>query len=934
MSRRNIELLLLIAALPPVLLLYALYLLNTGTELNITTLAVPLGLAGAFFVAHLAVRFFAPQADPAILPIVFALSGIGITFVTRLNPDLALRQLAWLFLSIGMMVVTLIVVRRIASLSRYKYTIILVGLILLILPIFIGVERGGSKIWLSIGGLFSFQPGELAKLCIVLFLAFYLANYRELMSVTVHNIAGFKLPDLRMFLPLVVMWGISLIIAVFERDLGSAVLFYGIFLIMIYTATGRLSYVVIGALLLIIGGIGAYHFFSHVQTRFTIWLDPFSDMQNKGHQIVQALFSLADGGLIGSGIGRGMPTKIPVVESDFIFVAIAEEMGLLGAAAVLLLFLLLAVRGLATAARAHSDAAAFAATGLTGALALQAFIIVGGTTKLIPLTGITLPFMSQGGSSLLVSFVIIALLLRCGDEGTGHAVEMTGEGVTDGGTPRANHYRLVKKPWFETPESGILGRIALSKRLVMIITTFACMFAILVANLTYVQVIQAPALQARPDNNHTIARATFIERGSILTSDGVTLAQSDEQSDGSYTRSYPQGKLASHVVGYISPRFGSSGIEAIYNETLTGHADYSTWQGTINSMAGIAQPGNDVVLTLNSQIQKAAEQVLDGQTGALVALDPKTGAILAMASSPGFDQSQIEELLSGNNDENGELINRATQALYPPGSTFKIATLSAAIESGIYTLDSKIEAPAQTEIGNAPVTNAEDSDYGTVSVKKAFAVSSNTAFGKIATDIGPDTLVAYARNFGYGNALARNLSSKASLMPVPSEMTVWETAWAGCGQPVGRHESPAGPQSTVLQAASIAATIANGGTVMEPYVVSQILSPSGDVVSQSSAHVVGRAVNESTAKQVKEAMIEVVKNGTGRSARINGVLVAGKTGTAEIGDGRVHSWFAGFAPADNPKIALALIIENAGSTRAVAKAQPILAQGLSALDTQ
>ena len=366
-TRRNTELLLLGAAALPVLLIYAMYVINTGAALSVSTLAVPIALFVAFAVAHVAIRFLAPGADPAILPIVFVLSGIGVTFVTRLAPKLAMGQVTWLFIGVAAMVGTLFVVRSLDSLSRYKYTLGIAGVVMLLLPMVIGTERGGSKLWIIIGS-FSFQPGELAKILIVLFLASYLAENRELLSASSRRIGPLSVPRLRMLTPMFVMWGMSLLVVVFERDLGSALLFFTIFVVMLYAATGRVSYVIVSVLLLAIGGTMCYFLFSHVRTRVNIWLDPFADPSGSGLQIVQSLFSLADGGLVGTGVGKGMPKLIPVVESDFIFSAIGEEMGLLGGAAILILFMLLAVRALATAARAKSDMAAFTTVGLITSL--------------------------------------------------------------------------------------------------------------------------------------------------------------------------------------------------------------------------------------------------------------------------------------------------------------------------------------------------------------------------------------------------------------------------------------------------------------------------------------------------------------------------------------------------------------------------------------
>lgn len=912
MSRRTTELLLLIAAAFPVTLLYAMYVVTTGAALSFQTLAVPLGLFAAFAAAHIGVRIFAPGADPAILPVVFTLSGIGITFVTRLQPDASLGQVIFLFLGVALMVGTLAVVKNLEVIKRYKYVLGIAGIILLVLPMFIGTEIYGSKLWIKIGG-FQFQPGEFAKVLIVLFLAGYLAENRELLSISNRTVLGIKFPRLRLLYPLFIVWGVCLLVVAFERDLGSALLFYTIFLIMLYVATGRVSYVIIGLALLAVGAFGMYQIMSHVQVRVAIWLDPFSDAQNLGYQIVQSLFSLADGGLAGVGIGKGMADIIPVVASDMIFAAIGEEMGLLGGSAVLLLFMLFAVRGLTTAARAKSDLAAFSAAGLTAAISFQAFTIVGGVTKLIPLTGVTLPFMSQGGSSLLASFVIVALLLRAGDEATGRSTEIanTSTDLATAGyrtTVRGSHMR---RPALDTPESGLLGRVALANRLTRTVFLFTALFAVLIGNITYIQVIKASEYQDMPSNNHTINKARFIKRGSIITADGLTLAESIQQADGTYARSYPNGNLAAHVVGYYSQQYGTMGIENTQNDTLTGSKDYSSWQNALNSLAGISEPGNSVQLTIDSRIQRAAEQALAGRVGAIVALDPRSGAVLAWASAPTFDNTNIQAAIEAANASGGadtSMYDRATLALYTPGSTFKVLTLASALENGLATLDTTYDSPGRMEIGGADVVSIGERGHGKISLAKAFALSSNTVFGQVADGLGAEKLVATARAFGYGQQLGLDFTTAASVMPNPEEMTEWELAWAGAGQPVGQGHTP-GPQATVMQNALMAATIANNGIAMNPYVVSQILAPDGTALKTTRGHSLGQAVGSGTAEQVKQAMLDVVQNGTGSAAAIAGVKVAGKTGTAETNNANANSTFVGFAPYDTPTVAIAVVIE-------------------------
>ena len=925
MSRRTTELLLLIAAAFPVTLLYALYVVNAGAALSFQTLAVPLGLFAAFAAAHIGVRLFAPGADPALLPIVFALSGIGITFVTRLEPSASMGQIVYLFLGVALMVGTLAVVKNLEVVKRYKYVLGAAGIALLVLPMLIGTEIYGSKLWIKIGS-FQFQPGEFAKVFIVLFLAGYLAENRELLSISNRTVLGVKLPRLRLLYPLFIVWGVCLLVVAFERDLGSALLFYTIFLIMLYVATGRVSYVLIGLVLLAVGAFGMYQIMGHVQVRVAIWLDPFKDAQNLGFQSVQALYSLADGGLLGVGIGKGLGgDTIPVVASDMIFAAIGEEMGLLGGAAVLLLFMLFAVRGLTTAARAKSDLAAFSAAGLTAAISFQAFTIVGGVTKLIPLTGVTLPFMSQGGSSLLASFVIVALLLRAGDEATGRSTEiantsteLTPVGYRPGGS-RGSH---MHRPALDTPESGLLGRVALANRLTRTVFLFTALFAVLIGNLTYIQVFKAAEYQDMPSNNHTITKARYIKRGSIITADGLTLAESIQQEDGTYVRSYPNGNLAAHAVGYYSQQYGSSGVESSQDKTLTGSKDYSSWQNALNSLAGITEPGNSVQLTIDSRIQQAAEQALAGRKGAIVVLDPRTGAVLAWASAPAYDNTDIAAAMEAANASGGadtSMFDRATQALYSPGSTFKTVTLSSALENGVAALSSTYSSPGRMEIGGADVVSVNEQGHGTITLDRAFAVSSNTVFGQVAEQLGADRLVATAQAFGYGQNLGIDFSTAASIMPDPADMSTWELAWAGAGQPVGQGHTP-GPQTTVMQNAVIAAAIANNGIAMNPYVVGQILAPDGTVVKTTRERSLGQAVSSGTAEQVKEAMLDVVQNGSGSTAGIAGVKVAGKTGTAETNSATPNSTFIGFAPYDTPTLAVSLVLEETTENEATAAA--------------
>ena len=916
MTRRNLELVLLCVAAPLVVLLFAMIALNQGQALDMNTLGVPAGIFVAFVIAHIATRRFAPGADPALLPIAFALSGIGIAFVTRLAPDLAVNQVMWLFLGVAFMVLVLAFVRNLDKVANYKYTLMIAGFLLLLSPLVpgLGQEIYGSRIWLSLGG-FSFQPGEIAKIIIVLFLAGYLAQNREMLSVFTVRVGPFRLPDIRTLLPLILMWGVALLIVVFEKDLGSALVLFFMFLVMLYVATGKKFYLAIGLGLIAVGGVGAFLAFDHVQVRVNTWLDPFADAQNTGYQLTQAIYSIADGDLFGVGLGNGLAEQIPVVESDFIFADIAEEIGLLGAAGVLLLFLCFAIRGFVTAARAKSDVSSFAAVGLTSVIVLQAFIIVGGVTRLIPLTGITLPFISQGGSSLLASFIIVGLLLRCGDEGTGVGQEMT----SATSSLHAN---------------SVLGRVSLGKRLSHSMLFCSALFALLVANLTMIMVVQADYYQGMPGNNHSLAKEARTERGTISTYDGVVLAQSVPTEDGTFERVYPAGDLASQVVGYSSARFGTSGIEQAYNDTLKGKENFASWTDVLNSFAGIGGAGNDVALTLNSKIQQAAQDALAGRTGACVVMDPDTGAVLAMASSPTYDAADFETVIEQANADSSDtrLINRAIHALYSPGSTFKIVSLATALEDGVADENTVYDAPGSMEIGNADVVNFDGNSYGRLTLAQATELSANTAFGQLGVEMGADALVAGAEDFGFNKDIEFALTLYTSLMPDPDDMTEWETAWAASGENVGEnktasHPSPNGPQATVLEMALVGSAIANDGTIMQPYLVDGIYNANGERSFTAQPTKLMQAVSETTAGRVRDVLVGVVNNGTGTDAAIDGVQVAGKTGTAEKVDGN-DSWFVGMAPADDPRVVVALIIEDGEEGVGAQKAQNVLKTAL------
>jgi cell division protein FtsW (lipid II flippase) len=368
-----------------------------------------------FIAAHLVVRLALPHADPYLLPLSGLLSAIGLTMIYRIEPDQALRQGLWVVIGLAAFVALIVFLQDHRTLDSVKYILALSAIGLLVLPALPGLGRtiNGASLWVDVGP-FVFQPGEFAKILLVIFLAGYLRDNREMLSM---GSGRYGIPSPKYFGPLLIVWGGAMLVLFQTNDLGSGLLYFSIFLAMLWVATARWPYVAVGAVLFALGAYALYHVVPHVQDRVSIWLDPWQDPFADGYQLVQSIYAIAGGGLFGQGLGRGILITpegnpyIPFLQTDFIFAAIAQELGLAGAVGVVLLYIVFLYRGLRIAMMAADGFSKLLAVGLSAALAIQAFIIIGGVTRLIPLTGITLPFISYGGSSIVANFVLVGLLL-------------------------------------------------------------------------------------------------------------------------------------------------------------------------------------------------------------------------------------------------------------------------------------------------------------------------------------------------------------------------------------------------------------------------------------------------------------------------------------------------------------------------------------------
>ncbi len=425
-TRRNVELALIVFAVAVTLFAWINVDLGNKESFPASLSTVGGGLLALVVAFHLVLRWRAPYADPLLLPLATVLNGLGLVMIHRIDLAFgrdgmdgnAVRQLIWTGISIVVAGAVVWLLRDHRTLRRYTYTAMAAGILLLLVPLAPGVgnEQYGSKIWIQIGPL-SFQPGEIAKIVLTIFFAGYLVLARDVLSLAGRKVLGFTFPRGRDLGPILAAWLVSVGVLVFEQDLGSSLLFFGLFVAMLYVATERVSWIAIGLLLFAASTYAAYLLFPHVQRRVLLWTDPFADAALKqSDQLAKGLMGMAAGGLFGTGLGQGRPWLVPVPDSDFIFTSLGEELGATGLFAILLLYGLLVERGLRTALGVRDGFGKLLALGLAFSVGLQVFVVIGGVTRVIPLTGLTTPFMSLGGSALLANWSIVALLLRISDQ--------------------------------------------------------------------------------------------------------------------------------------------------------------------------------------------------------------------------------------------------------------------------------------------------------------------------------------------------------------------------------------------------------------------------------------------------------------------------------------------------------------------------------------
>lgn len=830
-----------------------------------------LGLAIGAWAAMLIVRKRRIVLDPVLLPAALTLFGLGLAVVLRTQPELYVRQAVAGALGLGALV--LAAVLPLQALGRYRYLSLVAGLGLLVATLFVGNDVGGQRLAVSLFG-FQFQPAEPAKLFLAVFLAGILSERQELVARSGRSWSLTR-SDVRYVGPMVLALAVALGLLVIQRDLGTALLFFGLFVAFLGMGSGRVIFVLVSLGAFGFGAFLSAAAFGRVRERVSLWLDPWQDPQGLGYQLSQGLFALAAGGVQGVGLGRGFPNLIPAGHTDLPMAIIGEELGLLGTLGVLTLLGTIIFRGYRAARRADDDFLGLLAAGLTTVVALQTLVIVGGLVRLLPLTGVTLPFVSYGGTSLVVNMALIGVLLGV----SGSAAQ-----------PLSISSRRQTRFSWKRQMRWLMGTVVVG-------------FIALGVLLVRWQVREARELTQHPNNPRLAIIAPKINRGKILSADNVPIVTSVKKGD-RYYREIPTGGLLSGIIGYSSQRHGKTGVEGEANSELQGMRHY----GSVAEALDRAQnqlPGDNVQLTIHMALQQKAAEALGDRKGSIVALNPETGAILAIVSNPRHPLNRVDENWAALvSDPRKPLFFPATRGVYPPGSTFKVVTAAVALNNGLVTPQTRFYCGGAASVGNYTWRCYGGTSHGNLTFADALRLSCNVTFGKVGLQLGKERLIAGAKRLGIGTAPPMSVETSAGLLDPYNEK------WASVPAQIGFGQGPLA--ATPLQMALVASAIANDGTIMKPYVIQSYRTPEGQEYARTQPEPWIKSVRPDAARAVREMMANVVKSGTGGRAQIPGLEVGGKTGTAENPHGEDHAWFISLAPVRDPKIAVAVIAEGGG----------------------
>jgi len=768
------------------------------------------GLLPVWLIAAIALRQslrrVRPLRDPFLLPLGLLLGGWGVLTIWRLAPGFGMRQLGWFILGVGAMLIVFRLPADLHWLRRYRYLWLIVGVALTGLTLLLGTNPSSvePRLWLGCCGIY-LQPSEPLRLLLISFFASYLADRMAFRWVERSRIWPI------VYAPLIVVWGLSVALLVMQGDVGAGTLYLVILAALLYLVTGKRHILVIAFIILLIGGLAGFGLSASVQNRIQAWIDPWSDPSGGSYQLVQALIAVASGGVLGRGPGIGSPAFVPVVHSDFVFTAIVEEWGLLGGLGLIALFAVLVTRGFRAAARSKESFNVILSAGLSIGFAFQAILIVGGNIRMLPLVGVTLPFVSYGGSSLMTNMIALSFLLL-----------LSG---SSGGAERFSRPLRTIHAWITAAWVGL---------------------AVLLGWWT---IFRAPTLTARTDNPRRAVSELYNLRGSILDQTNEVLAMSTGD-QGAYERLYPA-PWAATVTGFSSLAYGQTGVEASMDKLLRGEDGYPlsvSWWNRL--LTGYPPPGLDVRLTIDGALQRSAWETLQGETGAIVILDPSRGDVLAMVSSPSFDPNRVDaDWLSLIDQEAAPLLNRVTQGRYQPGMTFAPFVLAWSEMTGLIELDDRVSnAAAVISVDGmelrclTSVSTVEGVDYGQV-----LRAGCPVPFAELGADLGENGLADMLQSFGFTRPPAIRLETA----PVPAvEIGLSETDWQFTA--IGQSEVTVTP----LQVARAFAAVLTDGELPALRVVAAVKDKDGRWQEVASLGERNAAIDSETSAKVRSALTD------------------------------------------------------------------------------
>lgn len=796
---------------------------------------------------------------------------IGFIMITRLSFEQGVRQFVLATIAIAGCLIVPMLIDRFRTLRKLSWLYGFVGLIILIIVLFFGEVQYGARNWLIISGI-KVQPSEFVKLLFIFFVASALSKKHDFKRVMIVTI----------------MAALHVIVLVLERDLGGALLFFVTYMIMLYSATGKMLYLLAGGMFGTVAAVLSYQIFAHVRVRVIAFLDPFAVIEHEGYQVTQSLFAIGTGGFTGMGLTQGLPSSIPVAQSDFIFSAISEELGAVFGICIILICLSCFIMFINISVKFKEPFYKIMALGLSAMFIMQVFLNIGGAIKSIPSTGVTLPLVSYGGSSVLSSILMFSIIQGM------YVLHMRKE------------EQVEITEVMEQEEAKLEEKKRFYNRKIMSLTyIFSGVLFLVIGYYSYFVVVKGKTYINNSYNKRQELLASHIIRGKILSEDGKILAQTVVLEEGIEERVYPFGRVFSHVVGRTS--HGMTGIEQTESFTLLTSNQNSIKQ-IMTTIAGKKNEGDNVVTTLNANLQQVAYDALGDHKGSVIVLEPSTGKILVMVSKPDYNPNTIDkewERLSS--DVKSPLLNRATQGLYPPGSTFKILTTleylreqPKSYQDYTYTCNSKVKLHEVT------INCAGGVSHGNVDLMESFAKSCNASFVTLGSKLDMNRFHELCNSMLFNSPLPIDIKTSQSsfVLDNQSEKNDIPHTVIGLGK----------TNLTPLHNALITATVANGGILMKPYLIDYVETSDGIKVSTNSSQEYKTLMTKEEANLLTKYMQEVVESGTGTKLKNMSVTIAGKTGTAEYDkDKEAHAWFVGFAPVENPEIVISVVVESAGS---------------------